>query len=130
MFESKPGGPRRYPVEFPYTSLQSDIVEIELPGGYAVDEIPPPVDVSTAFGEYHSHCEVAGTILRYTRRYQINVLRVPAEQWGELRRFTNRIAADERSNAVLKQVVRRNAGAIMPNTVSDRSVTSWADTLF
>jgi hypothetical protein len=106
VFESKSGGPRKYPVEFPYTSRQSDLVEIELPVGYAVDEVPPPVDLSVSFGEYHSRCEVTGTILRYTRRYQINALSVPAEQWGELRGFTSRITTDERNSAVLKQVVR------------------------
>jgi hypothetical protein len=52
---------------------------------------------------YHSRCEVTGTVLRYTRSYQINALRVPVEQWDELLTFHSRIARDERTNAVLKQ---------------------------
>jgi len=103
LFEPKPGVQRKYPVEFPHTSLQSDVVEITLPGGYTVDELPVAADISMPFGEYHSRCEVTGTALRYTRSYQINALRVPVEQWAQLLTFHSRIARDERMNAVLKQ---------------------------
>jgi predicted transglutaminase-like cysteine proteinase len=104
IFEPKPGEQRKYPVEFPYTSLQSELVEIALPGGYVTDELPAAADISMPFGEYHSRCEVTGNTLRYTRRYQINALRVPVEQWQALQSFHSRIAVDERMNAVLKQV--------------------------
>jgi Domain of Unknown Function with PDB structure (DUF3857)/Transglutaminase-like superfamily len=106
LFDSRSGVQRKYPVEFSSTSVQSDRVEIALPAGYAVDEIPAPLDLNTSFGEYHSRCEVKGTVLSYTRSYQINALRVPAEQWGEVIAFSRRIAANERKNAVLKQAGR------------------------
>lgn len=80
-------------------------MEIALPGGYTVDELPAAADIKAPFGEYHSRCKVDGTALLYTRSYQINSLRVPLEQWDELRTFHSRIATDERTNAVLKQTV-------------------------
>jgi hypothetical protein len=103
VFEPKPGQQRKYPVEFPYTSLESELVEIALPGGYVTDELPAAADIMP-FGEYHSRCEVTGNTLRYTRRYQISALRVPLEQWQALQSFHSRIAVEERMSAVLKQV--------------------------
>ena len=102
VFESRSGVQRKYPVEFSSTSLQSDLVEISLPAGYAVDEIPTPIDLNASFGAYHSRCEVKGAILSYIRSYEINALRVPADHWDEFLALNSRIAADERTNAVLK----------------------------
>ncbi len=94
---------RKYPVDFPYTSSQGDIVEITLPDGYKVDELPPPVDTDTGIAEYHSHCEVNGNVLRYTRRYVLKDVRVPLERVSELKKFYSQVAADERNSAVLKR---------------------------
>ena len=36
--------PRKFPVEFDGPVLDTDTFEITLPAGYAVDDLPPPVD--------------------------------------------------------------------------------------
>lgn len=97
---------RKYPVEFPSASLESDIFEIILPGGYAVDELPPPVDVKSPFAEYKSQIEVTGNVLGYKRNFTVKDVRVPTERLDELKKFFRQIAADERSSAVLKQSSR------------------------
>ena len=93
---------RTHPVAFSSTSLQTDLVEIVLPEGYRVDELPPPVELTTDFAEYHSRTEVEDNVLRYQRRYEIKEVRVPAERLPELKRFFQQVAGDERSRAVLK----------------------------
>jgi hypothetical protein len=98
------GKPRKYPLEFDATSLESDVFEIALPSGYAVDELPPPVEVKTPFAEYKSTVEVNGNVLRYQRDYKVHDVRVPVESLDEMKKFYRHVAADERSSAVLKKV--------------------------
>ena len=88
---------RKYPVEFPSTSLQTDMVEITLPIGYQVDELPPPVDLKNDFAEYRSEAEVEGNVLRFRRRYVVKVVVVPTDHLAELKQFFRAIADDERN---------------------------------
>lgn len=100
---------RKYPMEFSTTSLQTDLVEIRLPGGYRVDELPPPVNLANDFAEYRSQVEVEveveveGNVLRYRRDFLIKKVEVPSERLEEMKEFYRQIAADERSQAVLKR---------------------------
>ena len=72
---------RTQPVEFPAAALHSEIVEITLPDGYIVDELPQPVqaNVGTA-ASYSSKSEVDGRILRYNRRLEIKDVPVNKNQ--------------------------------------------------
>jgi len=94
--------PRRYPVEFEGPQRDTDTFEIKIPAGYAVDELPPPVDVEYTFGSYHSKTETRGDAIVYTRTYEIKELSVPVSKAEELKKFNRIIASDERSTAVLK----------------------------
>ena len=96
---------RKYPVEFISTSTETDIVEIALPPGYIVDELPPPVVAITDFAEYRSEVDVQDGVLRYRRDFVIKDVQVSTERWQELKEFNRQIAVDERSLAVLKQTV-------------------------
>ena len=90
-------------VEFPATTSQSDVVEIVLPSGYKLDELPPSTKLDIGTVAYESKSEVAGNVLRYIRTYQIRSVIVPAEHVEELKSFYRQVAADERSSAVLKR---------------------------
>jgi len=94
---------RRYPVEFPAASLETDTFEIALPTGYEVDELPPPVSVDYGFAAYQSKVELSGSVLRYSRTYQVKEVLVPTQRLDELKRFYRQIAADERTSAVLRR---------------------------
>jgi uncharacterized protein DUF3857/transglutaminase superfamily protein len=98
--ESKP---RKYSVEFPMATLETDQFEIALPPGYVVDELPSPVKVEFPFGEYRSQLEASGNTLRYQRTYEIKGVEVPAQHLDELKIFFRQISADERSTAVLRR---------------------------
>jgi hypothetical protein len=94
---------RRYPVEFPNTSMQTDIFEITLPTGYQVDELPAPLDLVSDFAEYRSEAEIEGSVLRYRRVYVVKVA-VLTEHLAELKQFFRQVAADERKQVILKRV--------------------------
>ena len=94
--------PRKYPYEFEGPLRDTDSFDIELPAGYELDELPPPVDADYSFASYHSKTEANGHTLHYTRSLEIKELSVPVSKMDELKKFYRTIAADERNTAVLK----------------------------
>jgi len=94
--------PRKFPVIFEGPRKDTDAFEITLPGGYEVDDLPPPTDLDYSFASYHSKTEAAGNKLKYTRTLEIKELSVPMEKMDELKKFYRVIASDERNTAVLK----------------------------
>jgi transglutaminase-like putative cysteine protease len=95
---------RQYPVEFEGPERDTDVFEIELPAGYQLDELPPPINLDDGFASYRSKTEIAGRTLRYTRTFEIKDLSVPVSEAKTLRQFYRVIADDERNSAVLKRV--------------------------
>ncbi len=96
--------PRRYPVEFDGPWKNSDTVEIAIPAGYEVDDLPPPVNADYSFASYHSKTEVTGNTLKYTRAFEVKELSVPVSKVEDLKKLYRIIAGDERNTAVLKPV--------------------------
>ena len=96
--------PRKYAVEFDGPFRNSDQIEIAIPAGYEVDDLPPPVNVDYSFASYHSKSEASGQTLKYTRTFEVKELTVPVSQVNDLKKLYRIIAGDERNTAVLKPV--------------------------
>jgi transglutaminase-like putative cysteine protease len=94
--------PRRYPVELEGPRKDVDRLEIALPAGYEVDELPPATDVDYPFGSYHSKTELKENALIYTRTFEIKQVTIALDQMDDLKKFYRLIATDERGTAVLK----------------------------
>src|SRR5271157_2797181 len=98
--------PRQYPIEFAAPVRDTDTFEISLPAGYEVDELPPPVDADYGFAAYHAKTEVSGSVIRYTRTFEIKEVSVPVSKADEVKKFNRIIASDERNMAVLKPLTK------------------------
>jgi hypothetical protein len=94
---------RAYDYETEGPSLQVDDVEIALPAGVAVDELPAAVKVNAAGFRYGSETKVEKNVLHYRREYRVERFSVPRAELAEVNRVFTAIMADERSSAVLKQ---------------------------
>jgi hypothetical protein len=94
--------PRKYPVEFEGPASDTDTFEITIPVGYAVDNLPPPVDADYSFASYHARTVVNGNVVGYTRTFEVKELSVPVNKAEDLRKFYRIIAGDERNTVVLK----------------------------
>jgi hypothetical protein len=94
--------PRQFPIEFEGPARDTDTFEITIPAGYVVDDLPPPVDSDYSFASYHSKTEVSGSVIRYTRTFEVKELSVPVSGADELKKFYRTIAGDERNTVVLK----------------------------
>lgn len=93
---------RHFPIEFQRPERDSDVFEIELPAGFVVDELPPPVNADYGFVAYQSKTEAVGHTLRYTRTFEVRELSVPVNKAADLKQFYRIIEGDERNLAVLK----------------------------
>jgi hypothetical protein len=98
-----PDESRAFPVEFASTGNWRDSFDVKIPAGYAVDDLPDPVNVDTAFASYRSDVKADGNVLHYSREYVVKALEVGAEDYPELRKFESVIYKDENRNAVLKK---------------------------
>jgi hypothetical protein len=95
--------PRHYAYEIDAPFLRSDSVEITLPEGYTVDELPEPAKAEFSFAAYTSKAEKSGNVLKYSRQYKMETTQVPLERMEQLRKLFSQIGMDEKNMAVLKK---------------------------
>ncbi|HKV91583.1 MAG TPA: DUF3857 domain-containing transglutaminase family protein [Candidatus Angelobacter sp.] len=95
--------PRHYAYDFEAPFLDSDKVEISLPDGFKVDELPDPAKATFPFAEYSSKTEETGNVLKYTREYRVAATEVPVGQMDQLKKLFGQINLDEKNMAVLKK---------------------------
>ncbi len=94
---------REHDIEFDEPERDVDTVEITLPPGYVVDQLPAPVDADTGFASYHSKTDVVGRTLRYVRQFEISKLSIPAGRADELKALYRLIGTDERNSVVFER---------------------------
>ena len=95
--------PRMVPIDLSETIEEQDEYSIELPEGYAIDELPQPISLDMGFAAYASSSKMDGNTLRYSRTYIVRELTLPAARYGELQKLAGVIASDEQSSAVFKK---------------------------
>jgi len=95
--------PRHYAYEFEAPFLRSDSVEIKLPEGYTVDELPDPAKAVFPFAEYTSKAEKDGNVLKYSRQYKMEATQVNLDHIEQLKKLFGEIGADEKNMAILKK---------------------------
>jgi transglutaminase-like putative cysteine protease len=95
--------PRKYPVEFPATEVDTDVFQITLPAGYVVDELPPPTSVDSGPITYRSSITAKGNVIEYKRTYSISQVLVPSAQVPALRAAAEKIVEDEHASIILRQ---------------------------
>jgi hypothetical protein len=85
------------------TMQADDDYTIELPAGYAVDEVPDPVKIDEGFAAYRSSFEVKDNKLHYTRSFTVRQVTLPADRYADVQKLATAIGGDESSSAVLKK---------------------------
>jgi transglutaminase-like putative cysteine protease len=96
-------GKRKLPIQLAGATQEKDIFEIQLPPGYAVDDLPEPKQVDVGFASYRSKIESSGSIIRYTREYVVTDPYIGMEKLADLHKLENAIYDDELATAVLKK---------------------------
>ena len=94
---------RKYGYETDGPSLEIDEIEIALPVGTTVAELPPPSNVVTPVLRYKSEAKADGSKLSYRREYRVDGLMVTREALPELNKAFAAIVKDEKNSAILKE---------------------------
>ena len=94
---------RKYPVHMGSPLHETDTYEIQLPDGFAVEDLPDPTRIDVGFASYTSSFEAAGSTVRYFREYIVRDPFVPLEKFSDLRKFEDRIGRDESATVVLQK---------------------------
>jgi hypothetical protein len=95
--------PRSVPISFDALRTWRDSFDVKIPAGYAVDDVPDPVNVDVGFATYHSQVKAQGDTLHYSREYVVKKLELGPGEYATLRKLERQIATDENSDAVLKK---------------------------
>jgi hypothetical protein len=93
-------GLRKHPVMLD-AHAYSENVQVKLPEGFAVDEIPEAVKVDTPFGNYATSYEVKDGTLYFTRRLVVRSVTIPVSDYEKVKRFYSMIYAAEQAPIVL-----------------------------
>lgn len=91
---------RKHPVVL-NANAYSETVKVQLPAGFAVDEVPDPVKLETAFGSYTTSYEVVNSELVFKRQLSVKAATIPAAQYDAVRKFYESIRAAENAPVVL-----------------------------
>ena len=82
--------PRVAPINLRQTMQAQDEYDIQLPAGFTVDEMPPPVKLDVGFASYQSSSVLKDNILHYSRTYTVRAVTLPPEKYGDLQRLARR----------------------------------------
>ena len=78
----------------------SDSIELQLPEGFAVDELPEPARVTADFGSWEASTRVQDGKLAFVRKLQLETGSIPPERHSEARDFFNRVSRSEQAPVV------------------------------
>ena len=96
---------REYPVEFPYPRKDQFILNLTIPQGYAIEEIPKPIRVNLpdkgGFFQYIS--SVKDNLIQLVVKIQLDQLHFEPEEYPSVKEFFNQIATKSAEQIVLKK---------------------------
>jgi hypothetical protein len=79
----------------------TETVNVKLPSGFQVDELPDPVKLEASFGSYATSYVVKDDQLVFKRTLIVRRATIPAAEYSKVRGFYERIRAAEQSPVVL-----------------------------
>ncbi len=91
---------RKHPVVLRANSY-SETVRVQLPAGFAVDEVPDEVKLDTPFGSYVTSYEVINNELVFKRRLSQQATTIAPADYESVRKFFESIRAAENAPVVL-----------------------------
>ena len=96
---------RTFPVDFAYASKIIYTMNLKLPAGYTIQELPKNivVDLPNQGGQFRRLMQVEGNILQVTSQIIVRKVRFDPQEYKFLREFYDRIVAAHAEQVVLKR---------------------------
>jgi Domain of Unknown Function with PDB structure (DUF3857) len=96
---------REYPVEFSHPFKDQFVLNLTIPDGYAVEEMPKPIKANLPEngGSFQYISSVTGNIIQLVIKIQLDQLRFEPEEYTTVKEFFNHIATKSAEQIVLKK---------------------------
>jgi hypothetical protein len=96
---------REYPVDFPYPFKDQFVLNLIIPDGYAVEEMPKPIRVNLPEngGSFQYLSSVNGNTIQLIVKIQLSQLHFESEEYVLVKEFFNQIAIKSAEQVVLKK---------------------------
>ena len=94
---------RTVPIDLGETGTWKDRIDVTLPPGYQVDDLPAAVNLDLGFASYKSDVKADGDVLHYSREYIVRQLDLSPDKSADVSKLMGAINGDENSSAVLKK---------------------------
>ncbi len=91
---------RKYAVVLEADSYQ-ETVEVDLPPGFTIDEMPEPVTLTTPFAHYRADWRVEAGKLFFSRHLELDNAVVPPEDYTSVKEFFDEMIAADQAPVVL-----------------------------
>ena len=92
---------RKLPIDFDYILRAKETIEIELPQGTSVVELPKSMRVSLPKISYTTSCSQIGNSIKYTRNHNILRLQCAVSEYEGIKRFYRKIVEADQSAILL-----------------------------
>jgi transglutaminase-like putative cysteine protease len=81
--------------------VRHDRIELQLPGGFVVDEMPDAVDIKSAYGTYQSSWKAMPDRIIFEQSLEIQDVLAPASEYPKVRDFFEKLSAGQYSPVLL-----------------------------
>jgi hypothetical protein len=104
---------RSFPVDVNYPAATTFVLNLTIPDGYDVEDLPRPVQISAASGDatYHRAAEVVDGKVVMNARLRLKRSRYDARYYQELRAMYTEIVSAEEEQLVLRKAAATPTGA-------------------
>jgi hypothetical protein len=92
---------RKFPVYFPYAFGEIDRVNIKLPDGYTLENVPQAQTARLSYAGYQNLAQFDGKQLVTQRVLQVNGIFFKVELYPEVKDFFGKVQAGDEQQAVL-----------------------------
>lgn len=96
---------RNYPVQFPHPIEHQFVLQVEIPEGYVVEELPENLNMSlpNTGGSFQLSINQTGNFLNAIYKLRINQLTFFPDEYGNLKEFYNRSLVKQTAQVILKR---------------------------
>jgi len=92
---------RTYPIDYNYPRMDEEEINIKLPEGYMVDELPEPLELGIDGQQFERHVTIHDKSLTYKRRLYVNKTFFSPKEYKRLKEFYSFIVQSDQDQVVL-----------------------------
>lgn len=93
---------RKYPVYFPYTFTEQDVISIKTPAGFSIEGAPQTQQIKLNFAAYQNVGQFSNGQLITQRSLLFNGIYIDLQRYAEVKDFFNKVQAGDEQQAVLR----------------------------